>query len=181
MASFNNQAEPGAFVPLTDVFDSQRIYDLDVDSDEFKEFLVRLRQSVNDIAMVLNVKDTGYYYPVEFVNGQAYFPDPALSSTTTQNPIPRQVFRKVINFGALPNSSTKNVAHEIDITSGFIFTRIYATATDPGTSFIPIPYLPIPVSGRITLSVDTTNVIITTNSNRTNYTICYVVLEYIKS
>ena len=62
MASYNTQAEPGAFVPLTDIFDSQAIQELDVNSDEFKEFLVRLRQSMNNIAMVLNIKDSGYQF-----------------------------------------------------------------------------------------------------------------------
>ena len=114
MASFPDQLGPGAFVPLTDIFDSQHIYELEVGSPEFKEFLVRLRQSMNDIAMVLNIKDTGYYVDQEFVNGQAFFPNPALTSTTSQTPVLRQVFRKVINFGTLPNTGTTTVAHGIE-------------------------------------------------------------------
>lgn len=181
MASYNTQAEPGAFVPLTDIFDSQRIYDIKVDSDEFKELLVRLRQSMNDMAMVLNIKDSGYYVEQEFVNGQIFFPDPALDSTTSQAPIFRQVFRKVINFGALPNTGATSVAHGLTITSGFSFTRIYGAASDPSTSFIPIPYAHPTAANNIAIDVDTTNVTITTGSDRTGYTTTYVVLEFIKS
>lgn len=182
MASFPPQLGPGAFVPLTDIFDAQRIYDLEVGSDEFKEFLVRLRQSMNDIAMILNIKDTGYYVDQEFVNGQAFFPDPTLSSTTSQTPVLRQVFRTVVNFGTLPNTGTTTVAHGIDIVAAvaFTFTRIYGAATDPNTEFIPLPYASPTDADNIELSVDATNVIITTGSDRTAFTTTYVILEYIK-
>lgn len=182
MASFPDQLGPGAFIPLTDIFDSQHIYELEVGSPEFKEFLVRLRQSMNDIAMVLNIKDTGYYVDQEFVNGQAWFPNPALTSTTSQTPVLRQVFRKVINFGTLPNAGTTTVAHGIDINAAvaFSFTRIYGTATDPNTEFIPLPYASPTDADNIELSVDVTNVSITTGSDRTGFTTTYVVLEYIK-
>src|SRR5678815_1473821 len=126
MANFPNNLGPGAFLPTTDVYDTQAIYELDIKSEDFKEFLVRLRQSTNNIALVVNIKDSGYYVLTEFVNGQAFFPNPLLSSTTQQAPVFRQVFRKVINFGALPNAGTKSVAHGIDINSTFTFTRIYA-------------------------------------------------------
>lgn len=178
--SFPNQLGPGAFLPTTDIFDVSRIYELDVNSQEFKEFLVRLRQSINDIALVVNVKDSGYYFDQEFVNGQAYFPNPSLSSTTSQNPVPRQVFRTVVNFGALPDTASKSVAHNLTIDSNFSFTRIYGTATNPSTSFIPIPYASPTGANAIEISVDATNVTITTGSNRTAYTTTYVVLEYIK-
>ncbi len=182
MASFPDQLGPGAFIPLTDIFDAQHIYGLEVGSPEFKEFLVRLRQSINDIAMVLNIKDTGYYVDQEFVNGQAFFPNPALTSLTPQVPELRQVFRKVINFGTLPNTGTTNVAHGIDIVAAvaFTFTRIYGAATDPNTAFIPLPYASPTDADNIELSVDATNVIITTGSDRTGFTTTYVVLEYIK-
>lgn len=180
MSSFNTQANPGAFVPLTDVFDTQLIRELDVNSDEFKEFLVRLRQSINDIAMVLNIKDSGYYVQQEFVNGQAYFPNDSYDSTTSKAPVLRQVFRKVIDFGALPNNTSKSVAHGLTITSGFRFTRLYGCASDPSTLFIPIPASAATDAEKVQLEVDTTNVIITTGSNMTGFTTTYVVLEYIK-
>lgn len=86
-----------------------------------------------------------------------------------------------INFGTLPNTGTKSVAHNIPITVGVTFTRIYATASDTaGSLYIPIPFVET-TGNEIQIDVDATNVNITTTSDRTNFTICYVVLEYIKN
>ena len=169
----------GLYLPTTDVFDSLNLQNIDPSSQEFKDFLTRLRQTINSISIAVNLKDTGYYITDEIANGQLYFPDPALNSTTVKLPTFRNVFRKVIDFGALPNTATTTVAHGITTTSIFSFTRIYATATDPSTSFIPIPYASSTAANNIELSVDATNVSITTGSDRTGYTTTYVVLEWI--
>lgn len=171
----------GAFVPTTNVWDVSQLYDVDVTSPAFKELLVRLYQNINNIALVLNVKDTGYYLNQEFVNGQLYFPNPNFNSSTTSDPGFRQVWRLVINFGALPNSSAKAVPHGLTINQGVTFTRIYATASDTtGFNYIPIPYASATGSEfHIQLDVNATDVIITTGSDRTNFNITYVVLEYL--
>lgn len=174
-----NDIRSGVFVPTTDVFDSLRMNNIDPNSQEFLDFLTRLRQSINTLSIVLNLKDTGYYITDEMANGQLYFPDPALTSKTAKLPKYRNVFRKVINFGALPNTGTTNVAHGITIDSNTSFTRIYGTATDPSTSFIPLPYASPTDANNIELSVDATNVSITTGSDRTGYTTTYIVLEWI--
>lgn len=171
----------GAFVPTTNVWDVAQLYSIDVTSPEFKELLVRLYQNINQISLVLNIKDSAYYPLSEFVNGQLFFPDQSLDSSTSpyQTPEYRQVFRKVINFGALPNAGVASVPHDIVITPTTTFTRIYGTASDPGTSFIPLPYASA-TGDNIELNVDVNNVNIITASDRTNYTISYVVLEYLK-
>jgi hypothetical protein len=177
----NNAFAFGAFVPTTNVWDVGQLYQVDVNSPEFKELLVRLYQNVNNIANVLNLKDTGYYTTQEFVNGQSYFPNPLFNSSTAPTATYRQVFRTTVNFGALPNTGTKSVAHNINVTNGFTFTRIYATASDvSGNTYIPIPYVDVLTGNDIQLYVDATNVNIITTSDRTNYTACYVVVEYIK-
>ena len=179
--SYPAQLNPGSFIPTTDVYDVSIIYSLDINSKEFKEFLVRLRQSINTIALALNTKDSAYYVQEEFVNGQVFFPNPALSSTTQAVPVLRQDYRIVINFGALPNNATKSVPHGLTITSDFSFTRIYAVASNTtGMSYIPIPYSSTTAGDVIELNVDAVNVNITTHSNKTAYTITYVILEYIK-
>jgi hypothetical protein len=180
--SYNSQANPGLFVPTTNIWDVQQLYSTDVNSDEFKELLVRLYQNINNISLALNLKDSGYYTIQEFLNGQVFFPNPALSSTTAQAPTYRQVFRTVVNFGTLPNTASTSVAHNIDITSGYSFTRIYGAATNTGrTSFIPLPFASPTLNENIKLEVTNTNVVITTGIDRTAYTTCYVVVEYIKS
>lgn len=170
----------GAFVPTTNIWDVSQIYEIDVQSPEFKELLVRLYQNVNIISLNLNIKDTGYYDNSIFMNGQLWFPNPALTSASTTQPDFRPVFRKVINFGALPNTAPKSVAHGLTVNSTTTFTRIYATASDTiGFTYIPIPYASPTLANNIELSVDANNVNITTGADRTNYNVCYVVLEYI--
>lgn len=172
----------GAFVPTTQVWDVGDIQNLDVNSPEFKELVVRLYQNINNIALVLNAKDTGIYNTGQFVNSQTWFPNPALTSASTTFPAFRQVFRCVINFGALPNTTTKSVAHGITITSSTTFTRIYATASDTtGLNYVGIPYASTTLANNIQLDVSSTNVTITTGVNRSNFNICYVILEFIQS
>ncbi len=170
----------GSFLPTTDVYDVASIYNIDITSDEFKLFLVRLRQSINNIAIVVNTCENGYYPLIEMINGQLFFPNPSLNSTTDSIPY-RSVFRITINFGALPNTGTTSVAHGINFTSTYTATRIYGAATDTtGLNYIPLPYASPTAANNIELSVDGTNVNITTGSNRSNFNVSYVVLEYIK-
>jgi hypothetical protein len=172
----------GAFVPTTLVFDVAELQQTDIKSPEFKELLVRLYQYINNIANVLNIKDTGQYQLSEYVNGQLFFSNPLLNSSTAQYPEDRQVLRKVINFGALPNAGAKAVAHGITCTTMTSFTRIYACSSDPvGFNYIPIPYASPTLINNIELNVDAVNVNIITGSNRTAFTITYVIVEYIQS
>lgn len=182
MAFSSQQINSGLFIPTTSSFDVSRLYEVEVNSPEFKELLVRLYETINTIAIALNLKDSGYYFLQEFVNGQAYFPNPTLSSSTANQPVARQVFRTVVDFGMLPDTTFKSVAHNIaGINSAYTFTRIYACASDPvAFSYLPIPFASSVAADIISLQVDSTNVTITTASNRNAYTTTYVVLEYIK-
>jgi len=174
-------AEIGSFIPTTNIWDTAEIYSTEVTSPEFKELLVRLYQNLNLMSVNINLKDTGYYDTSEFVTGQKFFPQTGTSSLSAVTPDFRQTYRKVINFGALPNTGTTNVAHGINVTAGTIFTRIYGVANDQaGTSYLPLPYASPTLINNIALSVDNTNVTIVTGSNRTAYTITYVVVEYLK-
>lgn len=171
----------GAFLPTTPIFDESKIREINVNGDEFKEFLVTLSQTINNICLISNIKDSGYYYQQEFTTGAVYFPNPNLSSTTAQKPIGRQVVRKVINFGALPNAGSTSVAHGLDISDPKSVVRLYGAATDAGTSWIPLPFASTTLNQNIQLEVDATNVIITTGIDRTGYEKCYVVIEYLTS
>lgn len=174
-------AQYGAFVPSTNIWDVQQLYQADVNSPEFKELLVRLYQNINNIALVLNIKDTGMYQLSEFVNGQLLFPNPANSSATTAYPANRQILRQVYNFGALPNATTKSIPHNIVCTATTTFTRIYATVSDTtGFNYIPIPYVSNS-AGSIELNLDSTNINIITTDNRSNFNVCYVVVEYVQT
>lgn len=175
------QNQVGAFVPTSFIWDVARINEVDVNSAEFKELLVRLYQNVVNIANTLNIKDSGYYNVLEFVTGQLLFPNQNFDSQTLQSASFRQILRKTIIFGTLPNTGTKSVAHGITVTAETTWFMIRATATDPiGLTGIEISYASPTLANNIEINVDATNINITTGSNRSNYTICNVVLEYVQ-
>jgi hypothetical protein len=181
MASSNSSA--GVNIPSTQVWDVTEVKDVDVTKPEFKELLVRMYQNLNQMSITINNKESSYFDTDETVKGQAFFPNPALNSSTPTTPEYRQSFNKVINFGALPSSTTKSVAHGISINSGYTFTRIYGSATNTtALTAIPLPYVdPASLANGILLSVDGTNVNIKTAANYSAYNITYIVLEYIKN
>lgn len=171
----------GAFIPTNFNFDAQQLAQISNIDPMLKELLVKLYQNVNQIALVLNIADKGIYPLSEFVNGQIWFPNPSNTSSTTITAVNRQVFRTVINFGALPNIGTKSVPHNINPNSAFTFTRIYGCSTQPNTSYIPLPYSSAAdVAHNIELNADATDVNVITGADYHLYTITYIILEYIK-
>ncbi len=177
--SYNSQSNPGAFVASTNIWDVGEIYSIEGLKPELQELLVRLYQNLNLMSLALNLKDTGYYSTQEFLNSQAFFPNP--NSPQSSTPVLRQAFRTTVDFGTLPNATTISVQHNIDVNEAYTFTRIYACATQTNaTSFIPIPYTSNTANQNIELYVDDEFVYITTADDWSSYTTCYVVLEYIK-
>lgn len=175
--SVSDLLQIGIFLPTTRVYDVEEV-NLEPD---LKRLLVQLYQSINDISIAINLKQSGIYSLEEIQTSQAFFPDPNKDVSASGSIPERDSYRTVVNFGALPNNGTKTVAHDIDIIDTFIFTHIYATATDQSASrAIPIPYASGDGIGNISLSVDGTNVRITTSGNVSSYNECVVVLEYIK-
>ena len=142
------------------------------DPEELRRILDDLLKKIIDS---LNDKDIGHYNTVEELNGQRWFTD--------GNPQQfKRAYRKVVNFGALPNTGTKTVSHGITWNANTTFTRIYGCATKPSTVAIPIPYSdPNALINNILLSVDTTNVTITTAANYSTLTNCYVILDYLQN
>lgn len=91
----------------------------------------------------------------------------------------KPIYRKVINFGALPNNTTKQVAHGIS-NLGWI-VNISGVSYDTN-SYILLPYIGISsVSKSVNLYANATNVIVITGEDKTNYTTTYVIVEYTKS
>jgi len=182
----SSSSSSGVYIPTTQVWDVTEIHEIDVTKPEFKELLVRMYQNLNSMSMAIGTKESSFYSTLETVKGQAFNPRIADTDTTISNPESRQVFNKVVNFGALPNTATKSVAHDITTNVGFSFTRIYGCATKPDANpanfrAIPIPYVdPGVLANGILLNVDGTNVNITTAADYSAYTVTYVILEYIK-
>lgn len=151
--------------------------------DEFnEEFRVNLSQYFNNLAISLNAKETALFLEDEIPTGGLFIP--TFGTTKSQNVNFRPIFRTVVDTGALPNATTKSVAHGITTTQDYSFIRIYGGATDPGattiTSVIPLPFASPTLNENIKVDIDATNVNITTGINRTAFTRSYVILEYIK-
>ena len=92
----------------------------------------------------------------------------------------KPIYRKVIDFGSLPNATAKSVNTGLDFAvCNVIKFEAFAknTRTSDGTSVIPVPYatdvLPsVMKDGTISIS---------TTKDWTNFSQCYVTIEYTKT
>ena len=89
------------------------------------------------------------------------------------------IYKKTINFGALPNNTSKNVAHDINSLGNIIKIDGVASTTSNNTT-TPLPFVGDSSSYDVCLTVDNTNVQITTHADRTAYS-AYITLYYTKS
>jgi hypothetical protein len=170
----------GSFVPTTNSYDVSEVINAKLDKN-LEGLLIKLYQNLNVMALNTNMKDIGYYNTLEFTNGQQWFPDPNLDSSSQTTPAFRPVNRIVINFGALPAAAgVKRIAHGLDLTSGASLTRLYGASSDQVNKlYVPIPYASA-TNDNIELYADATYVYVTVNSNTwATYLVTYIVLEYI--
>lgn len=178
--------DSGAFIPTTSLFDVSDIYSTEVTSKEFKDLIIRLYENQKQVNLLLNMKETAIYTREEFVCGQTYFPNTSLSSSTAVTPTQRQVYRKVINVtSVLPNTGTLQIPHGLTTTEVMSVTNIYGASTIPAAvaanrRYITLPYPSADGTTNIELYADNTNINIITASDRTDYTITYVVVEFLK-
>lgn len=174
----------GEYVPTTEIWQViQELSTANPNSDQFKELIVRLALIVNRINLAVNTKETGIYDNArEFITCEQYFPNPIFFSGTPQTPEYRLVYRTVVYPAVpLPNAGTLSIPHNITCTAATSFTRIYGEATNPSTSYIPLPFVSATdVAHNIEVNVDTTNVNIITGANYSAYTISYIILEYLQ-
>lgn len=89
------------------------------------------------------------------------------------------IYRKVIDMGALPNATTKSVAHNISNLSNIISIKGIAIKNSES---LPIPYVTFNAnnSGGIIVYANDTDVVLTTSTDRSSYN-GYIILEYTKS
>lgn len=175
MAVDINQINYGSFVPTTNIWDIGRLQEIDVNTPEFKELLVRLYQNVNNIALVLNTKSTGYYINQQFVSSKLFFnSNPALNNQSELRP----GFIMTVNTGALGAGVTA-INHNIPVTNTLKWMFISGAATDT-VSIVgyPLPYASV-VGNDIQVSVTATQILINNNSG-VAFTDSQVTLEYCK-
>lgn len=93
----------------------------------------------------------------------------------------RSILRKVIDFGPLPNAGTDFVPHGIVVDYNFTLIQMFASATDPvALQSFSIPLAAAGTAQGVTMFMDATYVYIITQSNRSSYTRCFVVIEFLQ-
>ena len=91
----------------------------------------------------------------------------------------KKIYRKVIDFGMLPDANTKSVPHNI---SNLDFIIDYKIITSNGTTFWELPVTSVgDIKVQTKSFVNKTNITIDCGSNRSDYTSTYVTLEYTKT
>lgn len=91
----------------------------------------------------------------------------------------KPLYRKVINFGALPNNTTKTIAHNISNVDMVI--GISGVAFVNGLFYpLPLQYRGVDSTYNVEINVSKADVIMSSNTDRSNLS-AYVVLEYIKT
>jgi hypothetical protein len=160
----------GSFVTTTNVWDVQQIQEVDVRSPEFKELLVRLYQTVNNIALSLNGKDSALYTTYEFVTGQIY----SFNGINDQRP----GYRTMVNTGHI-GAGTTSINHNLAVTSSWTWISLDGMLTNQ-TTLVGYPIDYANPSAAIYAHVTSTQVVIN-NSSGVTFTNGVVVLEYIKT
>lgn len=140
--------------------------------EDYLKARVVLIDDIQRIKRAINRKSTGEYYEQEVNTAQSLF------GGTSNN---KTVFRKTIDFGALPDNASKSVAHGIPFDSNYKFLKIFGSSTDQtAISAIPLPYSSPTLTDNISLEVDGTNVTVTTGADYSAYTETLIILEYVK-
>lgn len=91
------------------------------------------------------------------------------------------VYEKVVDLGTLPNATTKNVAHGIS-NLGILVSADFSAYDSQGYRFT-FPYTVVDrnyFGYQVSVSLDTTNIIIVTDADRSAYS-GYAILRYTKA
>ena len=93
----------------------------------------------------------------------------------------RPIYRKIVNFGNLPDNTTKVLNHNISNVD--YFTKVEATGYGGTNNSYPIPFVPnsnMFSGGSSTIRANRTQIQISTSYDFSSHT-AYVILEYVKT
>ena len=108
---------------------------------------------------------------------QSYSLDEQLTGGTWIDGKP--IYRKTISCGALPNTTSKTVAH--GITNIDWIVDIYGTAATDSGSFILLPHNDYVAQFDVSLNCNANSISIVTTQNQSVFTKSYITLEYTKT
>lgn len=153
--------------------------------EDAREFLV---EHLKKISNAVNIREIGWYLDEELLSGKQFIPSNAQALVQGTAPLARTVLRKVVDMiessdpamTSLPNAGILRAPHGITFDANFTLLHLYAAATDP-VNFLAFEIDHAETApGNVTMFMDQTYIYIITSSNRTSYTRCYAVVEYIQ-
>ncbi len=145
--------------------------------EDARPFIV---EQLKRITNALNMREIGFFLDQELLSGKQFIPGVNIATDGGSSQQFRTVLRKVVDCGALPNTGTKQVPHEIVVDANFTLIDLFGAATDPvGLTSIDLGHAAAPPF-QVEIFLDATNVNIVTGSNRSNYTRSFIIIEYMQ-
>lgn len=153
----------------------------DVVPEKWEDARAFLAEQLKKITNAVNSKEIGFFLDQELLSGKAFIPGVNIATDGGSSQQFRTVLRKVIDFGALPNSATKSVPHGIFFDANFTLIDMWISATDSiNLLAFTLAYWSNSSPGSIILNMDNTNINVTTTSDYSAYTRSFVVCEYMQ-
>ena len=140
----------------------------DVVPEEWPQARQFLVEHLKKITTGVNNREVGTFYDVEVLSGKRFIP-----ADNSQEP--RSVLRKVIDVGTLANSGTTTEPHGLTVDANFTLVAMWGGTTDP----VAFTAASMP-NQDINLSLDSSNIIVTTTSDYSAYTRSYVIIEFLQ-
>ena len=142
-------------LPTTQIWDPSEIEKMDVNTPEFKRFLLSMHQNMNSMAMAVNEKASGTMGSQDAIVGKVDLGGVNTATTFPSGKSTFDLYRKVINFGPIDNTGGGikifRVPHNIPqysygtlvvISISGIANRIYDTAVSNYSILAtPIPFI----------------------------------------
>lgn len=123
--------------------------------------------AMTNIQLTSEISDLSNYSTTEHLTGK-YWVDG------------KPIYRKVVNFGILPNNNRKDINHNISGISNFV--SFYGITWNNSKTSMILPHVDVLDSSySVALWLTTTSIVIVTRQNRSEFSNCYVVIEYTKA
>jgi len=133
------------------------------------DLVFNLYKGVNDLIDITNIKKNGILFNGETSSCEQWY-------LNTPGSEPKPVFTIVVDCGALPNTGTIVIPHNIPIITGWKIISFDGTATDP-TLLHTISMK----SNTINIIITSINICITTTANLSAFTESHLIIKYIKN
>ena len=155
----NNSQNFESFVPVYDAIPEKW--------EESRPFIV---EQLKRVAQAINIREIGWFIDEELLSGKAFIPgsNNMLDQGTSQTF--RQVFRKVVDCGALV-AGVNTIEHGINYNENFTLVQLWAAVTNSET------LMSTTFANADTIRLTDTNIIITSNGT---YDRSFTVIEYLQ-